>query len=99
MRRLDVLLYSMGVLGGGGLLYGVLQKLGTPQAGIAASTVLTLGLVGWVLSYFRRVLTGTMALKEQSQAFRIAALQEELEKLTPSERQALEEQLRDPELP
>ncbi len=99
MRRLDVLLYSLGVLVGGGLLDLALQGLGSEQAGLLASTALTLGLVLWVLSYLRRVLTGNMALKEQNQAFRIAALQEELEKLTPAERQALEAQLRDPESP
>ncbi|MEN9204925.1 MAG: DUF3007 family protein [Thermostichales cyanobacterium SZTDM-1c_bins_54] len=98
MRRLDVIGYSLVVLLAGGLLYGVLQGLGQEQAGILTGTGLTLGLLVWVVTYLRRVLTGKMTLKAQREAFQIAHLAEQLEKLTPEERQALEEEIRQEKL-
>lgn len=95
MRRLDVLILCLAVLLSGGGAYILIRGTGidAEQAGIWASFGLAILLMGWVFSYLRRVLTGQMAMHEQSQAYQIAALQERLQTLTPEELAAVEDSL------
>lgn len=87
MRRIDALGIGMGVLLGGGLLYGLLQVVGVDaiQAGIWTQAVLIGGLVLWVLSYLFRVVNQDMTYNQQIQDYKEAVLQKRLEELTPEE--------------
>lgn len=87
MRRIDALGIGLGVLLGGGLLYGLLQVVGVDaiQAGIWTQAVLIGGLVLWVLSYLFRVVNQDMTYNQQIQDYKEAVLQKRLEELTPEE--------------
>ena len=87
MRRIDALGIGLGVLLGGGLLYGLLQVVGIDaiQAGIWTQAVLIGGLVLWILSYLFRALTQNMTYNQQVQDYKDAVLQKRLEELTPEE--------------
>lgn len=88
MRRLDVLLFTAGVFGVGGLAYGLLRLAGLNgiDAGIWSQVVLVgVGVVAWVVSYLRRALTQTMTYNQQLQDYEDAVLQKRLESLSPEE--------------
>jgi hypothetical protein len=94
MSRGRVLLIGLGVfaLGGGGYLVfqnGGLEGFG---AGIAASALLMVLVVGWTASYLLRVVTGRMTYMEQRRRYRQvydaatdAELQARFEALSPEQ--------------
>lgn len=88
MRRLDVLLFTVGVFGVGGLAYGVFRAVGLDgiDAGIWSQVVLVgVGVVAWVGSYLRRAVTHTMTYNQQLQDYEDAVLQKRLDALSPEE--------------
>ncbi|MFS8865414.1 MULTISPECIES: DUF3007 family protein [unclassified Synechococcus] len=95
MRRLDVLGVGLGLLLGGGGLYGLLLWAGldTGAAQQISSVVLLLACLGWTLGYLRRVLRGEMTLKAQWASFETQQIQEKLHSLSAEEWQALQAEL------
>jgi hypothetical protein len=87
MTRLVILKWSLGLLLIAGVGYGFLSWLGISQdkVQIGLSSLLLLGFALWVIGYVRRVLSGQMALHEQQQQFEKAALQDQLQSMTPEE--------------
>jgi membrane protein implicated in regulation of membrane protease activity len=98
MRRIDALGIGLGVLITGGLVYTLLLGLGldTQQAGIWSQGALVLGFVGWLATYFRRVVTQKMTYNQQLDAYEDAVLQKRLDAMSPEELAALQADL-DPE--
>lgn len=95
MRRIDVLAVGFGIFMVGGLLYAGLQVLGldAQQAGIWSQLGLMLGLLGWLASYFLRVLTGGMTYNQQRDDYEAARLEQRLQQMTPEELAALSSDL------
>jgi len=92
MRRIDVILITLGLSLGGGLVYGVLQFLGFKDfnAGLGTQIVLILVLLGWTMSYLVRVVNQKMTLNQQLDDYKLAVLQKRYEALSPEERAALD---------
>jgi hypothetical protein len=91
MRRIDVLVITLGVFLGGGVLYLVLRGLGIEglSAGVWAQSLLMLGLLGWISTYLFRVATHKMTLNQQLDDYKLAVLQKRYESLSPEEQAAL----------
>lgn len=91
MRRIDVLIVTLGIFLGGGGLYLVLRGLGIEglTAGIWAQSLLILGLMGWISTYLFRVATHKMTLNQQLEDYKLAVLQKRYESLSPEEQAAL----------
>ena len=96
MTRAKALLLSLAVLGGAG--YWGFSAAGFEEfdAGIAASVVLLLVVVGWTATYLTRVVTGKMTFMEQRRRYRSAydameteAMREKFNSLSPEEQEAL----------
>ena len=71
------------LLGGAGYLFFRMFGFDDSSAGIAAESLLLLILLGWIGSYFFRVLTGNMTFNEQRSRYRKAydeAVNEKLQK-------------------
>ena len=87
MRRIDVIAIGLGILGAGGVLYWLFQVVGldASDAGIWTQALLVLGLIGWLLTYVFRAVTGSMTYHQQRQEYEEAVLQKRLDALTPEE--------------
>ncbi len=92
MRRIDVIGIGVGVLAAGGIAFVLLQVAGLDSihAGIWAQALLIGGLVGWLLTYVFRAVTGSMTYHQQRRDYEEAVLQKRLEELTPEELAALQ---------
>lgn len=95
MRRIDVLGIGLGIfLVGGGLFLGLrLLGLDGISAGIWSQVIMVGGVVGWLLTYLVRVVTGSMTLNQQMDDYEEAVLQQRLEELTPEQIAVLQEKL------
>jgi hypothetical protein len=98
VTRGQALLLGLLVLGLGAAGYGVFQRqgLGGFSAGIAASALLMLVVVGWTGSYLWRVVSGRMTYMDQRRTYRAAydaftdeQLLARFEALSPEEQQRL----------
>ncbi len=87
MRKLDVLTIGLIILLAGGGAYGLFQVVGweTEQAGIWASALLVLLLVGWTFSYLVRFWTGTMSINQQGEMYKTEVFKQQLEAMSPEE--------------
>jgi Protein of unknown function (DUF3007) len=87
MRKLDIILVGLGLVGLGGAAYFGLQQvgLGGLQAGVWSQAILFVGLLGWLLTYLLRVGGGKMTYHQQLKDYQDAVLQKRLEELTPEE--------------
>jgi hypothetical protein len=92
MRRIDVVLITLGLSLGGGLVYGVLQFLGLKDfnAGLGTQVLLIVALLGWTTSYLVRVVNQKMTLNQQLDNYKLAVLQKRYESLSPEERATLD---------
>lgn len=97
MRRIDVIAIGLGVFVAGGLIYGGLRAFGIePQsAGVWSQVVFAAGLVGWVASYFLRVVTGNMTYNQQREEYEDALIEKRLREMTPEELEALQASIDD----
>jgi hypothetical protein len=102
------LLIGLAVLGLGALGYGLFQASGVEgfSAGIAASSLLMVLVLGWTASYLLRAVTGNMTYMQQRRSYRSAydahtteVLQRKFDALSPEEQQQLLKQAADPEQP
>jgi Protein of unknown function (DUF3007) len=88
MRRIDAIGIVLGFFVAGGLMYVVLQQFGldSQTAGIWSQTLLvTVGLVGWLLTYLFRALGNNMTYHEQRQNYEEAYFNKRVQELTPEE--------------
>lgn len=97
MRRIDAIATGLGLILFGGLLYGGVRVAGIePQrAGFWSQLILAAGLVGWVFSYFLRVITGNMTYNQQREDYENAFLEKRLQEMTPEELDALKASIDD----
>jgi hypothetical protein len=98
MTKGQSLLVGIGVLVLGGTGYGLFRIYGFEgfSAGIAASALLMVLVVGWTATYLLRALTGNMTYMQQRRtyreaydAFTDAELQRRFEALSPEEQERL----------
>ena len=108
MTKGQSLLLGLAVLGLGALGYGLFQASGVEgfSAGIAASSLLMVLVLGWTASYLLRAVTGNMTYMQQRRSYRSAydahtteVLQRKFDALSPEEQQQLLGQASDPEQP
>ena len=108
MTKGQSLLLGLAVLGLGALGYGLFQASGVEgfSAGIAASSLLMVLVLGWTASYLLRAVTGNMTYMQQRRSYRSAydahtteVLQRKFDALSPEEQQQLLEQAADQEQP
>lgn len=87
MRKLDVLTIGLIILLAGGGAYGLFQVVGweTEQAGIWASALLALLLLGWTFTYLKRFWTGTMSINQQGEMYKTEVFKQQLEAMSPEE--------------
>jgi Protein of unknown function (DUF3007) len=88
MRRIDAIGIVFGFFVAGGLIYVLLQQFGldSQTAGIWSQALLvTVGLVGWLLTYLFRAVGNNMTYHEQRQKYEEAYFSKRLEELTPEE--------------
>ena len=101
MTKGQSLLLGLAVLGLGALGYGLFQAGGLEgfNAGIAASALLMVLVLGWTASYLLRAVTGNMTYMQQRRTYRSAydahtneVLERKFAALSPEEQQRLLEQ-------
>jgi hypothetical protein len=87
MRRIDVILLSLGILGGGLVVKIGLEQVGLDSldAGVWTQAVLVLGLLGWISTYLVRAVTHNLTFHKQFRDFEDALLQKRYNELTPEE--------------
>jgi Protein of unknown function (DUF3007) len=88
MRRIDAIGIVLAFFVAGGLMYVVLQQFGldSQAAGIWSQALLvTVGLVGWLLTYLFRAVGNKMTYHEQRQNYEEAYFNKRIEELTPEE--------------
>jgi hypothetical protein len=87
MRRIDVILLSLGILGGGLVVKIGLEQVGLDSldAGVWTQAVLVLGLLGWVSTYLVRAVTHNLTFHKQFRDYEDALLQKRYNELTPEE--------------
>lgn len=97
MRRIDAIAIGFGVFIAGGLIYVGLRAAGIePQsAGVWSQVIFAAGLLGWVASYFLRVVTGNTTYKQQREDYENALLEKRLQEMTPAELAALQASIDD----
>ncbi|HIK09371.1 MAG TPA: DUF3007 family protein [Oscillatoriaceae cyanobacterium M33_DOE_052] len=95
MRRIDAIAISLGMFLAGGIAYFAFTTAGldTATAGIWSQAILVGGLVGWLLSYLFRAVSGKMTYHQQLQDYENAVLQKRLDSLTPEELAQLEAEI------
>ena len=108
MTKGQSLLLGLAVLGLGALGYGLFQASGVEgfSAGIAASSLLMVLVLGWTASYLLRAVTGNMTYMQQRRSYRSAydahtteVLQRKFDALSPEEQEQLLQQAADQEQP
>ena len=101
MTKGQSLLLGLAVLGFGALGYGLFQAGGLEgfNAGIAASALLMVLVLGWTASYLLRAVTGNMTYMQQRRTYRSAydahtneVLERKFAALSPEEQQRLLDQ-------
>ena len=97
MRRIDIFGIGLGVFLAGGGIFVAFRFLGLDgiSAGIWSQAVMVGGVVGWLLTYLFRVVSGDMTLNQQMDDYETAVLQKRLEELSPEEIAALQAKLED----
>jgi hypothetical protein len=87
MRRIDVILLSLGILGGGLVVKIGLEQVGLDSldAGVWTQAVLVLGLLGWISTYLVRAVTHNLTFHKQFRDYEDALLQKRYNELTPEE--------------
>jgi predicted lipid-binding transport protein (Tim44 family) len=104
----QALLIGLAVLGLGGLGYGLFQASGFEgfNAGIAASSLLMVLVLGWTATYLLRAVTGNMTYMQQRRTYRSAydahtteVLQRKFDALSPEEQQQLLDQVAEQQSP
>lgn len=95
MRRIDVILVGLGVFAAGGIVYAALTRLGLADldAGIWTQSVLTVALLGWLVTYLFRAVTKNMTYNQQLKDYEDAVLQKRLDAMMPEELAALQTEL------
>jgi Protein of unknown function (DUF3007) len=95
MRRIDVIGIGLGALVAGGLVYVVFRGAGfdSISAGIWSQVIFFGAMVGWVITYLARVLTGSMTYNQQIQDYEDAFLQQRLDAMSPEELAQLQAEL------
>lgn len=95
MKRIDVILITLGLFLLGGLAYFFLGNTGlTPEkAGIWSQLVLILIVLGWTSTYFFRVSSKKMTYHQQIKDYEDAVIQKRFEELTPEELAKLQEEI------
>ncbi|NER35728.1 MAG: DUF3007 family protein [Oscillatoria sp. SIO1A7] len=95
MRRIDAIGIGLGVFVAGGLIYLLFQGAGldSVSAGIWSQAVLVGGLVGWLLTYLLRAISGQMTFHQQVEDYKEAVLEKRLAELTPEELSAIQAEL------
>ena len=108
MTKGQSLLLGLAVLGLGALGYGLFQANGFEgfSAGIAASSLLMVLVLGWTASYLLRAVTGNMTYMQQRRTYRSAydahtteVLQRKFDALSPEEQQQLLDQVAEQQQP
>ena len=108
MTKGQSLLLGLAVLGLGALGYGLFQASGVEgfSAGIAASSLLMVLVLGWTASYLLRAVTGNMTYMQQRRSYRSAydahtteVLQRKFDALSPEEQQQLLDQVAEQQQP
>ena len=108
MTKGQSLLLGLAVLGLGALGYGLFQAGGLEgfNAGIAASALLMVLVLGWTASYLLRAVTGNMTYMQQRRTYRSAydahtteVLQRKFDALSPEEQQQLLDQVAEQQQP
>ncbi|MBV6625670.1 MAG: DUF3007 family protein [Rivularia sp. (in: Bacteria)] len=91
MRRIDAIGIVFGVFVLGGLAYVVLQIAGLNDlsAGIWSQVLLVTGLIGWLFSYIFRAVGNKMTYHQQREEYEKAFLQNQLDRLSPEQRDKL----------
>ncbi len=87
MRRIDAIAVGLAALIMGAAIYGVLQLFGmnAQNAGVWSQAIFLMGLLGWLITYFVRVLTRNMTYNQQLKDYEDAVLEKRLEAMTPAE--------------
>ena len=87
MRRIEIIGIGVGLFAAGGVVYTLFQVVGldATNAGIWTQALLVGGLVGWLLTYVLRAVTGSMTYHQQRRDYEEAILQKRLESMTPDE--------------
>lgn len=87
MRRVDVIGIGLGLFVAGGLVFAVFRLTGADptNAGIWTQALLVAGLLGWLLTYVWRAVSGNMTYHQQRREYDDAVLQKRLDELTPEE--------------
>ncbi len=87
MSRFNVIGLGIALLTAGGLVYVLFQFAGldAANAGIWTQALLVAGLVGWLLTYAFRAVTGSMTYHQQRRDYEEQVLQKRLAELTPEE--------------
>lgn len=95
MRRIDVIIIGIATFGVGGLAYLIFQGLGidTLSAGVWAQFLLVVGLIGWALTYLRRVATHNMTYHQQREDYERAFFEKRLAEMTPEQLAQFQEEL------
>lgn len=95
MRRIDVFGIGLGVCAATGLIYFAFQTAGldATNAGIWTQVLLFAGLVGWLVTYVLRAITGSMTYHQQRRDYENAVLQKRLDELTPEELATLQAEI------
>jgi hypothetical protein len=95
MRRIDAILIVLAVFGAGGAAYVLLKLVGVEevQAGIWSQVALTMGLIGWTLTYLYRAMTKTMSYQQQRQEYEDALILKRYEDMSPEQKLAFQAEL------
>lgn len=108
MTKGQSLLLGLAVLGLGAIGYGLFEISGLNgfSAGIAASSLLMVLVLGWTATYLLRAVTGNMTYMQQRRSYRSAydahtteVLQRKFDALSPEEQQLLLQQAGEQEQP
>ncbi|MCS7226715.1 MAG: DUF3007 family protein [Gloeomargarita sp. SKYB31] len=95
MRRIDVLLIGLALLGAGGGLYGLLRVLGLDSlaAGVWTQGILIGSLILWVSTYAVRVVRKDMTYHRQRERYDRAWLEHQIAQLSPEELARLQQEI------
>ena len=91
MRRIDAIGIVFGVFVLGGLAYVVLNFAGLNNlsAGIWSQVLLVAGLIGWLFTYVFRAVGNKMTYHQQREEYEKAFLQNQLDQLSPEQKDKL----------
>lgn len=95
MRRVDVIGIGIGLFAVGGFVFTLFRWTGADptNAGIWTQALLVVGLLGWLLTYVWRAVSGNMTYHQQRREYDDAVLQKRLDELTPEEMAQLQAEI------